>query len=243
MSQLSIFDIKAQEEQPPVKKRQKKLPRKKKPIQKDFRKILDKIAAKGSDTRRVFDCFVKLSACALSNGRREKEYLEEVKRWKKEELSLFAAAFAQLIAEMEEEPFSDLLGPHYMEWALGRKTAQNNGEFHTPEALCQMMAQMTATPEAILSSVEEKGHYSVSEPSCGAGAMILAVGKSLADFGHGHLISRLRVTAVDVNKTSCDMCFINTSLWGIPCVVIHGNTLSLETWGEWRNIHFFRSDL
>lgn len=241
MPQLSIFDIKKPEKPPPAKKR-KKLPRKKKPIQTDFRKILDKIAANGNNTRRVFDCFVKMSACALSGGRREKEYLEEVKRWKKEELNLFADAFAQLIAEMEEKPFSDLLGPHYMDWALGKKTAQNNGEFHTPEHLCQMMAQMTITPESIEDRTSKKGYFSISEPSCGAGATILAVGKSLADSGHGHLIRKIRVTAVDISKTSCDMCFINTSLWGIPCVVIHGNTLSLETCGKWRNIHFFKGE-
>jgi hypothetical protein len=31
------------------------------------------------------------------------------------------------------------------------------------------------------------------------------------------------------------MCYINTTLWSIPTVVIHGNTLSLETWGAWPN--------
>ncbi len=50
--------------------------------------------------------------------------------------------------------------------------------------------------------------------------------------------SRLRVTAVDVNRTACDMAFINTTLWGIPTRVIHGNSLSLEFWAAWSNIHF-----
>lgn len=236
MSQLSILDVKEPEKKQPAKKR-KTLPRKKNIVQADFRKVLSKLTANGHDTRRIFDCFVKLSACALSNGQREEEYLEEVKRWKREELDLFVEAFALLIAEMEGKPFSDVLGPHYMEWALGEKTAKNNGEFHTPESLCQMMAAITITPQDVEDAVLEKGYYSISEPSCGAGAMILAVGKNLADSGYGHLIRRLRVTAVDINKTSCDMCFINTSLWGIPCHVVHGNTLSLETWGEWRNIH------
>lgn len=236
MSQLSIFDLK-KPEKPPAGKKQK-TPRKKKAVQSDYRKVLARIAANGSDTRRVFDCFVKISACALSAGQRETEYMDEVKGWKKDDLTLFAEAFSLLVEEMESKPFSDVLGPHYMEWALGAKTAKNNGEFHTPESLCQMMAAMTATPEAVKSAIEDKGYYSVSEPSCGAGAMILAVGESLADSGHGHMIMNLKVHAVDVNKTACDMCFINTTLWGIPCVVTHGNTLSFETWGEWPNIHY-----
>jgi hypothetical protein len=48
---------------------------------------------------------------------------------------------------------------------------------------------------------------------------------------------RLRVTAIDINRTACDMAFINTTLWGIPTRVIHGNTLSMEYWTAWSNIH------
>jgi hypothetical protein len=33
------------------------------------------------------------------------------------------------------------------------------------------------------------------------------------------------------------MAFINTSLWGIPARIIHGNTLSNEYWAAWSNIH------
>jgi hypothetical protein len=49
---------------------------------------------------------------------------------------------------------------------------------------------------------------------------------------------RLRVTAVDINRTACDMTFINTTLWGIPTRIIHGNSLSLECWAAWSNIHY-----
>ena len=34
------------------------------------------------------------------------------------------------------------------------------------------------------------------------------------------------------------MAFINTTLWGIPTRVIHGNTLSMEWWAAWSNIHY-----
>ena len=49
---------------------------------------------------------------------------------------------------------------------------------------------------------------------------------------------RLRVTAIDINRTACDMAFLNTTLWGIPTRVIHGNTLSGEYWAAWSNIHY-----
>jgi hypothetical protein len=49
---------------------------------------------------------------------------------------------------------------------------------------------------------------------------------------------RLRVTAIDINRTACDMTFVNTTLWGIPTRVIHGNSLSLQCWAAWSNIHY-----
>jgi hypothetical protein len=33
------------------------------------------------------------------------------------------------------------------------------------------------------------------------------------------------------------MAFINTTLWGVPTRIIHGNSLSLECWAAWSNIH------
>jgi methylase of polypeptide subunit release factors len=42
--------------------------------------------------------------------------------------------------------------------------------------------------------------------------MILAYAKALLPENR----CRLRVTAIDISKTACDMCFINTILWGIP---------------------------
>jgi hypothetical protein len=43
---------------------------------------------------------------------------------------------------------------------------------------------------------------------------------------------------MDINRTACDMAFINTTLWGIPTRVIHCNTLSMECWAAWSNIHY-----
>ena len=75
----------------------------------DFRKILQEISHR-HDTRKVFDGFVCLAACALAAQTREAEYLEEAKRWDKSELDLFAEALGALIIEMESRPFEDILG-------------------------------------------------------------------------------------------------------------------------------------
>lgn len=143
----------------------------------------------------------------------------------------FAEAFAALVSEMESHPFEDIIGGYYMEFALSQKGQQWNGEFHTPKTICDLMARLTlGDPE----SLPAEGPITVCEPACGAGAMIL----SLAQACPPEVRRRLRVTAIDISRTACDMTFINTTLWGIPTWVIHGNALSMECWAAWSNIHY-----
>ena len=196
----------------------------------DFRKILERLSRR-HDTRRVFDAFTRLAACALAAQTREAEYLEEVKNWERPDLDLFAEALGTLVNEMESKPFEDLLGGHYMEFAVSTKGQQSNGEFHTPKNICDMMARMTIGD---MDSLPAKGPITMCEPACGAGAMILSVGEVCSP----EVRRRLRVTAIDINRTACDMAFINTTLWGIPPRVLHGNTLSNEYWAAWSNIHY-----
>jgi type I restriction-modification system DNA methylase subunit len=201
-----------------------------KPPQGDFRKILERLAH-GHDTRRVFDAFTRFAACALAAQTREAEYLEEVKRWQKADLDLFGQALGALVLEMESKPFEDILGAYYMEFALSTKGQQWHGEFHTPKPICDLLAVLTLGD---LESLPAEGPITICEPACGAGAMILSVGQAFSP----DVRRRLRVTAIDINRTACDMAFVNTTLWGIPTRVIHGNTISQEYWATWSNIHY-----
>jgi type I restriction-modification system DNA methylase subunit len=196
----------------------------------DFRKLLERLSRR-HDTRKVFDAFTRLAACALAAETREAEYLEEAKRWEKPELGLFAEALGTLVMQMEARPFEDLIGGYYMEFALSQKGQQWHGEFHTPKPICDLMARMTLGD---MESLPAEGPITVCEPACGSGAMIL----SLAGACTPEVRRRLRVTAIDISRTACDMAFINTTLWGIPTRVIHGNTLSMECWAAWSNIHY-----
>ena len=196
----------------------------------DFRKILESISHR-HDIRSVFDAFTRFAACCLAAQTREAEYLEEAKRWERPDLDSFAEAFAALVSQMEGRPFEDLIGGYYMEFALSQKGQQWNGEFHTPKPICDLMARMTLGDAE---SLPAEGPITVCEPACGAGAMIL----SLALACPPEVRRRLRVTAIDINRTACDMAFVNTTLWGIPTRVIHGNSLSMECWAAWSNIHY-----
>jgi type I restriction-modification system DNA methylase subunit len=196
----------------------------------DFGKILERITHRHS-LSKVFDAFTCFAACALAAQTREAEYLEEVKRWEKADMDAFSEALGALILEMESRPFEDLLGGYYMEFALSSQGQRWNGEFHTPKTICDLMARMTLGD---IESLPIEGPITVCEPACGAGAMIL----SLAQACPPEVRRRLRVTAIDINRIDCNMAFINTTLWGIPTRVIHGNSLSMECWAAWSNIHY-----
>ena len=201
-----------------------------KPPPGDFRKILESHFHR-HDTRVVFDAFTRFAACALAAQTREAEYLEEVKQWNKADLESFGQALGALIIEMESKPFEDVLGGYYMEFALSTKGQQWGGEYHTPKPICDLMARMILGD---LESLPVEGPITVCEPACGAGAMILSVGEACSP----EVRRRLRVTAIDISRTACDMAFINTTLWCIPTRVIHGNSLSNEYWEAWSNIHY-----
>ena len=195
----------------------------------DFRKILGGLSHRHS-ARCVFDGFSRLAACALAAQTREEEYLEEAKRWERAELDLFAEALGALILEMEKHPFQDLIGEYCMECTVSQKGQQWNGQFHTPKSICDLMARMVPGDA---SSLPAEGPITICEPACGAGAMIL----SFAEACPPEVRRTLRVTAIDISRTACDMTFINTTPWAIPTRVIHGNTLSMECWAAWSNIH------
>ena len=41
------------------------------------------------------------------------------------------------------------------------------------------------------------------------------------------------LVAQDIDIRCVWMAYIQLSLYGIPAVVIHGNTLTMETWSQW----------
>lgn len=164
-----------------------------------------------------------MAACALSANTREDEYHAERKKWNQADLAVFAEALDTLISEMESAPFSDLLGPLYMD-TLGT-SQKRGGEFHSPQSVSRLVASICSRP------IPPEGPILLSEPSCGAGATILSFAESIPRSE----IHRLRVDAWDIARVACDICFINTTLWNIPAIITHGCTLTRRIWRRWVN--------
>lgn len=198
----------------------------------DFRKILKEIAHKKSDLLSVYRDFCRMAACCLALQTREEEYLEVAKNYTKEELSRIAEAFASLVNEMQAHPFTDVLGVYYME--VGARSVQEaRGEFFTPKSVCTVIAEMTVKPE----EVKRRGRpITICDPAAGSGGIPLAIAELLAP---GH-VDLMRLTCQDISSLSCDMCYINMTLWGVPAKIIWGDTLRMTVNKVWCNVHWAR---
>ncbi len=140
----------------------------------------------------------------------------------------YAQALCVLADGMEADG-SDFLGQCFHELALNDKTWK--GQCFTPTAVCTAMAQMS------LMDAEPKDGYTMwlAEPACGGGgAMVLAASAELKSRGfypwHYHW------QCIDIDWRCAAMTYIQTTLLGIPAVVVHGNALTLEVRESHRNI-------
>lgn len=198
----------------------------------NYRTILKSIARTKSSELQVFSDFCRMSACAMSVLQREPEYLEIAGRYNRDELSDISLALSCLVNEMEKKPFTDILGDFYLEIA-SHSSKQARGEFFTPPEISKLMARMTFDVDAIKSKALP---ITVNEPACGSGGMVLAVAEIFAPDS----VDLLRVTCQDINPLAVDMCYINTTLWGIPAQVILGDTIRMTETARWKNPHWRR---
>lgn len=198
----------------------------------DYRIIIQELARSRSSQLQIFTDFCKLAACCLALCTREEEYHGIATRYGSEEMHQFSRAFAYLVNEMEAKPFTDILGEFYIEIA-SHSSKQARGEFFTPPTISKMIAHMIFDVD----SVKSKGKpITVNEPACGSGGMVLAVAELFAP----DAVDFLRVTCQDINPVATDMCFVNTTLWGIPAQVILGDTLRNTVTDSWKNPHWHR---
>jgi hypothetical protein len=107
--------------------------------------------------------------------------------------------------------FPDYLGRIYEEEAL---TNKYTGQFFTPEPLCQMMAQMTVEPT--------QEPITIADPACGSGRFFIAAMP---------LAPNATFYGTDRDHTCVKMTALNMLMRNADAYIVHGNTLSMETWG------------
>lgn len=99
------------------------------------------------------------------------------------------------------------------------------GQFFTPYELSKLSASLTLTGcEKILA---ERDFVTIHEPAVGSGSMLIAVADHIEDLGYHPSIS-MWVEANDLSPLASKMAFLQLSWRGVPGVVNHANTISLE---------------
>lgn len=187
---------------------------------------------------QVFEDFVTLSACSVSNSvdflhreEREKIYLDTIKKYTKKEAEEFPKMFALLVEALEQELSvrgpSDVLGRLYHDLELHNKW---RGQFFTPQSIADMMAEMSISDHD--ADIGRRGYITVCEPCCGSGVMILGMAKALLKSQYSPS-QNLVVTAADLDLKCACMAYIQLSLYGIPAVIEHADTLTCKVFSRW----------
>ena len=181
----------------------------------------------------VFRDFCELSAISLSNTVdavhrevREARYLKIAGRYERPELERFAEMLGHLHESLQES-FHDALGSLFMALELGDSW---KGQFFTPYEVSKMMAMMSLSDAGSL--IDRQGFITVSDPTVGGGAMMIAAADVLQEAGYAYQ-DVLHVTAQDVDVTAVHMSYVQFALLDIPAVVIHGNSLTVEVRDWW----------
>ena len=210
-------------------------------------------AAQRHSPYEMFSDFLDMGACAISNvvdpirrEAREAEYLRVARKYSREgELALFPELMGDLAHAMEaafpalgrvDAPLlaveaisgADVLGGVFNQLEVQNRRA---GQFFTPYSVCRLMAMMSVGREA-KDLIAERGYFTAMEPACGSGSMLIAMAHSLVEAGLNPQ-KVMHATAVDVDIRAVQMAYIQLSLLGIPAVIIHGNSLSLEEYSAW----------
>lgn len=192
--------------------------------QKAFLKIFNSLCGR-FNRWQVWQDFVMVTAIEISNAtdkqnapERTKTYQTIISKYSDAEQNKFAELLAEVIMGMEQNPDQDFLGELYMLCELGNDAS---GQFFTPYDVCRCMVEISGGSDP---AAENAGFFSVSDPACGAGALLIAflnVCKRRNICYHNKVL----VIAQDIDFIVGLMCYIQCSFMGCAGYVVIGDTL------------------
>lgn len=190
------------------------------------------------DFRTVFTDFVRYAALYLGNlcepihlEERHKEYENLLEKYGDEKEKMHSCLVlltksAQQNVEMDGP--KDILGNIFEHIGMSNAAA---GQFFTPEHISEFMAEiMLCDKETELNG--EKKYTTVSDPCIGSGRMLLSFAKALHKRNYNYC-EQMVAFAVDIDFLCAAMAYVQFCIYGIPAVVVHGNSLSLQEWSRW----------
>lgn len=194
--------------------------------EKEFLKIFQGLCYSRSSWQ-VWADLMSVIACSLSNAadrtarhyeQREKEYAECIEKLGSVEIP--AKLFSLIVMALENEPEQDFLGKIYMDLNLGNHW---KGQFFTPYNVCKMMSDISCgnMDEMIV----KQGYISVCDPSCGAGATLIAAANAMKG-SRINFQNHVVFVGQDIDRVVGMMCYIQLSLLGCAGYICIGNTIT-----------------
>ena len=147
---------------------------------------------------------------------------------------------------IENKPFTDLLGPVYMD-LISQYHQQASGQFFTPVSICQLLASINLGAAPV--DLDNPRVLRISDPAVGAGGLLLASLDHIATRQGVDALKWISITGIDVDHLCARM---------FPCQILsalHVHQLTLgELVGYWGNTlgdladltlvcHYVREDL
>lgn len=205
--------------------------------------MLNRRSCKVSNHEFLSDLF-ECGAIALSNRfdwkqaeKREKEYMRIISKYDADIRNLLSEMFGKIAALLTQQVnphspygFYDYLGELYMR---SETSNSKTGQFFTPYHLSKAIAKVSFCKEEIEEYNANNKILTLEEPACGGGGMVLAAADVLyneCDFNISH---NLFVSCSDIDARCVHMAYLQLGLAGIPAVIYHMDTLTLQTWGYW----------
>lgn len=109
-----------------------------------------------------------------------------------------------------------------------------------------MAGMSMPTIEELQRLSESDDVLSISDPTCGAGCLLLALPAEIAKLpdtiNKAKLQRNIFIVGQDIDALCVKMSYVQLSLCGYPGVVIHGDSLTLKTWKTWHTPTFFVFD-
>lgn len=200
-------------------------------LKKDFIKTIDSMDRSKSRGEH-FRNFCEMTYCAYAKttaqnkeraDKLEDQYMSIVGTYKnKDDVRLMPKLVSITMLALHEKG-CDFLGEIAAELGTLDK---KNGQFFTPYDVSKLMAHIIL-PD-IESLIKEDGFFTLNDPAAGAGCMVLCAADIVQEKGFEPM-DCMSVQVTELNKSTYHMLFVQLTLRGIAAEVIHGNSLSLET--------------
>ena len=201
-------------------------------------KLLKEISELGKryDTAKVFNDFITMVAIGISNAvtrmhfeSREKDYFNTIKRYSAADQPKFREMNDYLVTALEcsAHDYRDILGEICFELSL---TNKDMAQDFSPRGVGLVMAGIGKP--TFVNAIEKSGFLRLYEPTVGSGSIALAQADALYSCGYNPS-KQLCVNATDLAFKCVCMTYIQLSYYGIPAVVIHGDTLMVKEFSRW----------